>query len=309
MNINTNQVNGFTTKRIFAQNNFRNNSKKVVSAPKEKGKSANDSLVDNVKQMIEEKKKQIKEVKADDSLSEELKEVKLDILQDQLKELEKQLNQAIIDQQKRDAEELVRQQMEESNKKENNNDNAMDTKTQRFVDTFTKVAYNFDSIQQNKILKAEKERDITRIEIEMKNDVERGIIGSKADEIFETSVVSVKAEKEAANKISDTNEEIEKYKEEEIEAAQKPESEKSEDEKLEEEILMGEVFQEKDDNEKISDEKDIDEITKTETVSTEASSDKASFSQIKNTNPIFKIYGDNSFENYIQKESSIDTNR
>jgi len=307
MNINTNQANNFTTRRIFVQNSFKDN-RKAVSATKEKGKNANDNLVDNVKKMIEEKKKQIKEVEADDSIPDKLKEIKLDILNDQLTELEKQLNQAIIDQQKRDAEELVRQQMEKSNKDENKNENVQDTKIERFVNTFSKVAYNFDSIQQNRILKAEKDEDLTRIEIEMKNDAERGIIGDKADDIYKTSVASIKAEKEMQEKISDTNDEIEKYREEDLEAAQKPESEKSNDEKLEEDILNGEVFQEESSEEKVSEGEVSNNISDSEVASQEVSSEESLSPQNKKTNSILDTYSGNSFENYIQKKSNIDTN-
>ncbi len=290
MNINTNQTqSGVMIRRMYHQDN-----KKNAPAATEKNKSAGDSLIENIKKSIEDKKKQIQEVKMDDSLSEKLKEAKLDNLQNQLQELQERLNQAIIDKQKREAEELVRRQNEKTEEK--NNDGMGNTQTQRFINTFTKVAFGFDSIQQSQITKAEKERDSTRIEIEMKNDAKRGIIGDKADELYKTEVASNRLDKEIEEKTSDINEEIKEYREKEIEESKKAESEKSEDEKTEEKVFGNTE----------------EELSAEETLSPEASSeisaDETSEEISKKENPLYAIYNGNSFDNYLEKESSIDTN-
>ncbi len=300
MNINSvNQQNNVAVRRIFAQQN----NKKTADASQKKNKNASDSLIDNVKEMMEEKKKQMMEVKTNSDLSDKLKEIKLDILEDQYKELEKQLNQAIVDQQKREAEELVKQQ-KENEKQEDNNESAEEIKAKRFINTFSKVAFNFDSIHQNKIMKAEKERESTRIEIEMRNDAENGIIGGKADELYKSEVTKNNLENEINEKVSDINEEIKEYREKEIEEAQKPEDKKSEEEKLEEELLEGKT-QEEISNEEASNE----EISNKETPKEEISIEEASVDFPKKENPLAALYGNNSFENYRETESEIDAHR
>jgi len=285
ININTNQTqSGVAVRRMYAR---QNNNKKTVSAPTEKNKSVCDGLIDNIKKLIEDKKKQIQEVKADDSLPPQLKEVKLDILQDRLQELENQLNQAIMEKQKRDAEELVRKQNEKAEEK-NNNDTVGDTKTQRFINTFSKVAFNFNSIQQNKITKAEKERDAKRIEIEAEHDTERGIIGDKADELYKTSLASSKLNNEIKEKTSEISKDIKEYREKEIEEAEKPESEKSNEEKTEEKVF-GNAEEE-------------------ETSTKETSSEETTTDNTKKENIPHNIYSNNSIDNLLEKESIIDTN-
>ena len=274
----------------------RNNNNKTISVVSGKNKSACDGLIENSKKLIEDKKKQIQEVKADDSIPENLKKIKLEILQDQLKELENQLNQAIMEKQKQEAEELVRKQNEKTKEKEENING--DTKTQRFIDTFSKVAFNFNSIQQNRITKAEKERDTVRIELEMENDTKRGIIGDKADELYESALASSKLEYEIEKKTSDINREVKEYREKEIEEAKKAESEKSEEEKTEEKIF-GTLSEE---------EKTADELEKEEKSTEKSPSNEPSSEPVKKEPPLPNIYGSNSFNGYSINESVIDTN-
>ncbi len=293
MNININQSQNSVAMRQMYQ---RNNNNKTISVVSGKNKSACDGLIENSKKLIEDKKKQIQEVKADDSIPENLKKIKLEILQDQLKELENQLNQAIMEKQKQEAEELVRKQNEKTKEKEENING--DTKTQRFIDTFSKVAFNFNSIQQNRITKAEKERDTVRIELEMENDTKRGIIGDKADELYESALASSKLEYEIEKKTSDINREVKEYREKEIEEAKKVESEKSEEEKTEEKIF-GTLSEE---------EKTADELEKEEKSTEKSPSNEPSSEPVKKEPPLPNIYGSNSFNGYSINESVIDTN-
>ena len=293
MNININQSQNSVAMRQMYQ---RNNNNKTISVVSGKNKSACDGLIENSKKLIEDKKKQIQEVKADDSIPENLKKIKLEILQDQLKELENQLNQAIMEKQKQEAEELVRKQNEKTKEKEENING--DTKTQRFIDTFSKVAFNFNSIQQNRITKAEKERDTVRIELEMENDTQRGIIGDKADELYESALASSKLEYEIEKKTSDINREVKEYREKEIEEAKKAESEKSEEEKTEEKIF-GTLSEE---------EKTADELEKEEKSTEKSPSNEPSSEPVKKEPPLPNIYGSNSFNGYSINESVIDTN-
>ena len=293
MNININQSQNSVAMRQMYQ---RNNNNKTISVVSGKNKSACDGLIENSKKLIEDKKKQIQEVKADDSIPENLKKIKLEILQDQLKELENQLNQAIMEKQKQEAEELVRKQNEKTKEKEENING--DTKTQRFIDTFSKVAFNFNSIQQNRITKAEKERDTVRIELEMENDTKRGIIGDKADELYESALASSKLEYEIEKKTSDINREVKEYREKEIEEAKKAESEKSEEEKTEEKIF-GTLSEE---------EKTADELEKEEKTTEKSPSNEPSSEPVKKEPPLPNIYGSNSFNGYSINESVIDTN-
>ncbi|MCI8805049.1 MAG: hypothetical protein HFE59_04005 [Clostridiales bacterium] len=293
MNININQSQNSVAMRQMYQ---RNNNNKTISVVSGKNKSACDGLIENSKKLIEDKKKQIQEVKADDSIPENLKKIKLEILQDQLKELENQLNQAIMEKQKQEAEELVRKQNEKTKEKEENING--DTKTQRFIDTFSKVAFNFNSIQQNRITKAEKERDTVRIELEMENDTKRGIIGDKADELYESALASSKLEYEIEKKTSDINREVKEYREKEIEEAKKAESEKSEEEKTEEKIF-GTLSEE---------EKTADELEKEEKSTEKSPSNEPSSEPVKKEPPLPNIYGGNSFNGYSINESVIDTN-
>ena len=276
MNININQSQNSVAMRQMYQ---RNNNNKTISVVSGKNKSACDGLIENSKKLIEDKKKQIQEVKADDSIPENLKKIKLEILQDQLKELENQLNQAIMEKQKQEAEELVRKQNEKTKEKEENING--DTKTQRFIDTFSKVAFNFNSIQQNRITKAEKERDTVRIELEMENDTKRGIIGDKADELYESALASSKLEYEIEKK-----------------EAKKAESEKSEEEKTDEKIF-GTLSEE---------EKTADELEKEEKSTEKSPSNEPSSEPVKKEPPLPNIYGSNSFNGYSINESVIDTN-
>ena len=293
MNININQSQNSVAMRQMYQ---RNNNNKTISVVSGKNKSACDGLIENSKKLIEDKKKQMQEVKADDSIPENLKKIKLEILQDQLKELENQLNQAIMEKQKQEAEELVRKQNEKTKEKEENING--DTKTQRFIDTFSKVAFNFNSIQQNRITKAEKERDTVRIELEMENDTKRGIIGDKADELYESALASSKLEYEIEKKTSDINREVKEYREKEIEEAKKAESEKSEEEKTEEKIF-GTLSEE---------EKTADELEKEEKSTEKSPSNEPSSEPVKKEPPLPNIYGSNSFNGYSINESVIDTN-
>ena len=201
-----------------------------------------------------------------------------------------------MEKQKQEAEELVRKQNEKTKEKEENIN--WDTKTQRFIDTFSKVAFNFNSIQQNRITKAEKERDTVRIELEMENDTKRGIIGDKADELYESALASSKLEYEIEKKTSDINREVKEYREKEIEEAKKAESEKSEEEKTEEKIF-GTLSEE---------EKTADELEKEEKSTEKSPSNEPSSEPVKKEPPLPNIYGSNSFNGYSINESVIDTN-
>ena len=293
MNINVNQArNGVAMRQMYQ----RNNNKRAISIVSEKNKSACDNLIENSKKLIEDKKKQIQEVKADDSIPENLKKIKLEILQDQLQELQNQLNKAIMEKQKQEAEKLARKQNEKAEEKKDNVNG--DTKTQRFIDTFSKVAFTFDSIQKDKVTKAEKERDIARIEHEMEQDTGRGIIGDKADELYESALASSKLNNKIEKETSDINKKVKEYREKEIEEAEKPENEKSEEEKLEER-LFGNLEET---------EKSTEEVSEEENPTEKSPSNEPSVEPVKKENPLPNIYGGNSFSGYLSNESVIDTN-
>lgn len=244
---------------------------------KNKGSSVNklrqqgdDKIIKNIKEMIEEKKKRLQEISADENMSPKLQKMKIEMVQKQIEDLEKQLDQAMLEKQQKEIEEMVKKEQEE--KKEDSDTDK--TKAERFTETFTDIASNFDSIHKHKILKAEKKRDETRLKAEMENDASRGIHGDKFNETYETKSAVVGLDDSINRGYGKINNKVEEYSKQEEEQMKKTEDEKSRKQKEEEELLEGKKY---DDEE----------------------------NQNIQTSTLIKNYENNSFENYMELGNTV----
>lgn len=253
---------------LYANKNA--NKKNKNSSVRKLTQSGDDAIIKNIKEMIEEKKKRLQEISADTNMSPKLKEMKMEMVQKQIEDLEKQLDQAMLEKQQREIEEMVKKEQEE--KKEDSDTDK--TKAERFTETFTDIASNFDSIHKHKILKAEKERDETRLKAEMENDASRGIHGIKFNETYDAKSAQAGLENSINKGYGKINNKIEEYSKQEEEQNKKTENEKSKEQKEEEELLEGKKY---DDEEK----------------------------QNMQTNTLIKSYENNSFENYMESGNTV----
>ena len=166
--------------------------------------------------------------------------------------------------------------MVKKEQKENKENKDTDkTKAERFTETFTDIASNFDSIHKDKILKAEKKRDETRLKAEMENDASRGIHGTKFNDIYEAKSAEVGLEESINKGYGEINNKIEEYSKQEEEQNKKTEDEKSKEQKEEEELLEGKKYDDEEEKQNIQ------------------------------TNSLIKSYENNSFGNYVESENTV----